>query len=291
MLFNRCNFKIPSFQLIKHLMRLHTPTGYLLLFWPCAWGVLLGEPTISQLLWLPVFLLGAILMRGAGCIINDLTDREIDKHVERTKSRPIATGQVSRSEALVVIVLLLIPSFFIWLALPYRAKIVAMCGVVMLVLYPWFKRFSRCPQLFLGLTFNLGVLIGAYSVSYSSISTWYLYAAAVAWTIGYDTIYALQDKADDIKIGVKSFAVTLGEDVIYGITNCYKVTLVLFTIVGLVNSLGLLYFVGVVISALLLMKQISTLETVQDNLSNYQKIFTQNNLVGLVIAFAILLGN
>ena len=198
--------------LYARLLRLDKPTGIWLLYWPCAWSITLasqGEVRPGLLL---LFLVGAILMRGAGCIVNDMTDRRIDAQVERTRDRPLASGAVSMREATVLLLGLLGLSLAVALAL--GPKIVALAAVWLLPVaaYPWMKRITWWPQLFLGLTFNAGALFGWLAVTGKlPLPAWLLYAGGVLWTLGYDTIYAHQDKEDDERIGVKSTARRLGQ--------------------------------------------------------------------------------
>lgn len=200
-----------SWKLYARLMRLDKPTGIWLLFWPCAWSVTLasgGELRPGLLL---LFLAGSVLMRAAGCIVNDMTDREIDAQVERTKDRPLASGTVSMREAGVLLLGLLGLSLAVAAALGPRIVALAAVWLVPVAIYPWMKRLTWWPQLFLGLTFNAGALFGWLAVSGDlPLPAWLLYAGGVCWTLGYDTIYAHQDREDDARIGVKSTARRLG---------------------------------------------------------------------------------
>jgi len=192
------------------LMRLHQPVGIWLLLWPCWWGAALAhsmEPRIYALL-----ALGAVLMRGAGCIINDMCDRDFDRQVERTKNRPLASGELSMKQAGVFLSLLLAVSFCVALLLGKVVVLWAMASLPLVALYPLMKRITWWPQLFLGLTFNWGALLGYIAVAGTiEQPAILLYIACIFWTLGYDTIYAHQDAPDDAKAGVKSTARLFGK--------------------------------------------------------------------------------
>ncbi len=232
------------------LARLDKPAGALLLMWPCLIGVLVGSPLIFYefvfkwalipnnntptfvayysmiLLDFLTFAIGAFVMRSAGCIINDIWDRKIDAQVERTKNRPLASGKISVFGALVFLAILLSIGFYIFLSLGFLAKIVAIIGFFMAMIYPAMKRITNYPQAFLGLTFNIGFLVGYFQIldSENMTKTYYnlgalyyiiplpFYFALALWTIFYDTIYAFQDKNDDEKIGVKSTAIKFNKN-------------------------------------------------------------------------------
>jgi len=189
-------------------MRLHQPVGILLLFWPCAWAIMLAGGDLPLIL---LFLAGSVVMRAAGCIINDLTDRKLDSQIERTRSRPLASGELSEIQAILLLVLLLCIGLAIALMLPPVVIKLAVAVMPLIILYPWMKRITWWPQLFLGLTFNWGALMGWAAVRGEiELPAVMLYIAGIFWTLGYDTIYAHQDKRDDIKAGIKSTALKLG---------------------------------------------------------------------------------
>jgi 4-hydroxybenzoate polyprenyltransferase len=193
-------------------MRLHQPVGIWLLLWPCWWSIALASGGNPSLPLLALFALGAVLMRSAGCIINDIADREFDKQVERTRTRPLASGELSVKQALALLALLLLASAAIALHLGEVVTLWAALSLLPVVSYPFMKRISWWPQLFLGLTFNWGALMGWAAVRGTvDAPAIALYVGCVFWTLGYDTIYAHQDKKDDARIGVKSTALRLGE--------------------------------------------------------------------------------
>ena len=201
-----------KFQIFVQLTRINKPIGFLLLFWPCMWGLTLGfyfssESTI-YIKYILLFFLGSILMRSAGCIFNDIVDRNIDKKVERTKNRPIPAGKISILESFVYMVFLCLIAFLILLQFNKLTIILGMSSMILAFAYPFMKRITYWPQLFLGLTFNWGIIMGWTALTNNiSIEPFLLYLSAIFWTLGYDTIYGLQDIHDDEIIGVKSTSI------------------------------------------------------------------------------------
>lgn len=191
------------------LMRLHQPVGIWLLLWPCLWALALCHAPLSMFAW---FALGAVVMRSAGCIINDMADRKFDAEVERTKTRPLASGELSIRQAAVALFFLLVIAFGIALVLGMQVILWGALALAPVSLYPFMKRISWWPQLFLGLAFNWGALMGFAAVTGSiPPAAFALYIGSIFWTLGYDTIYAHQVKKDDAAIGVKSTALRLGK--------------------------------------------------------------------------------
>lgn len=198
-----------------HLLRFHQPVGYWLLFWPCAWGVSLASShqPLATSHFLALFFLGSLSMRSAGCIINDLWDRDFDKQVERTKTRPLASGAIAPKQAFMVLAALLLLSLWVALQLPAIVFWLGVSALPLVVAYPLMKRITWWPQLFLGFTFNYGALMGWAAVRGTiDFPALWLYAAGICWTLFYDTIYAHQDIADDAAIGVKSTARLFGKN-------------------------------------------------------------------------------
>ncbi|MBN8532262.1 MAG: 4-hydroxybenzoate octaprenyltransferase [Alphaproteobacteria bacterium] len=191
------------------LMRLHKRAGMWLLLWPCWFGVALGSEGLPDLRLLLLFLAGSLVMRSAGCVINDIVDRDIDREVERTRLRPLASGELKLHHAVSLLVVLMAAAFAIGWNLPFEAMALAWMSVPLVVAYPFMKRLTHWPQAWLGITFNWGALVGFAATGALDASAWWLYGACVFWTLGYDTIYALQDVEDDSRIGVKSTAVFL----------------------------------------------------------------------------------
>ena len=196
------------------LARLDRPVGVWLLFLPCLMGLAFARvPTglyVIDLLWTLLFLVGAIVMRGAGCTWNDITDKDFDARVARTAARPIPSGAVTTKQAYMFLLAQLAVGFVIWLALPWDAKIAALLALPLVAIYPYTKRVTWWPQAWLGLTFNWGVFVGAATASVITGPVYILYAGLILWTIAYDTIYALQDREDDALIGVRSTARLFG---------------------------------------------------------------------------------
>lgn len=204
---------VRRFYALLRLMRLEKPVGIWLLLWPCWWSLALSHHgTWAELLWLMIlFAIGAIAMRSAGCVINDLTDRKFDHQVARTRSRPLASGELSTYDALALLAFLLATSLLMVLQLHPHLIYWAVGSLVLVGAYPWMKRITYWPQAFLGLTFNLGALFGWVATQgQPTEAAWWLYAAGICWTIAYDTLYAHQDIEDDLRIGVKSTAIAFG---------------------------------------------------------------------------------
>lgn len=230
--------------LYERLMRLDKPIGILLLLWPTLWGLWLassGQPHWSVL---GVFVLGVTLMRSAGCVINDLADRHFDPHVERTRDRPLATGQVSVREALWLFAFLVALAFALVAAL--RNTLLMQLSIAALFLaasYPFTKRFFAIPQAYLGIAFGFGIPM-AYAAQTGSVPAiaWWLLLANVFWAIAYDTEYAMVDREDDLKIGIKTSAITFGRHDVTAIMLCYAAMLVLLAWIGWHQNLGIYYF-------------------------------------------------
>jgi 4-hydroxybenzoate polyprenyltransferase len=211
------------------LARFDRPIGWWLLYWPCAWGVLLSGGLIRHwhlLLWL---VLGAIAMRGAGCVYNDVADRDLDAQVERTRNRPLASGAVSIKAAWVWLVMLALVGLLVLFQLNRAAQYVALASLVPVAAYPFMKRITWWPQAWLGLVFSWGALVGWVAVTgKADAAMFFLYAGALCWVIGYDTIYALQDREDDALIGIRSSALRMGAWVKPGVGLFYGAALLLW---------------------------------------------------------------
>lgn len=221
------------------LMRLDRPIGTWLLLLPCWWGIALASEGDLPVALLGLFALGAFVMRGAGCVINDLWDRKLDAQVERTKARPLASGAVSVRAALALLCALLLLGLLVLVQLPWTAILCGFAAMPLVILYPLAKRVTFWPQAVLGLTFNWGVLVGALSVANDlSASVLLAYAAGVFWTLGYDTIYAYQDVRDDESVGVKSAARALGPNAKIGVGLFYGIALVLLSAAMAMKGFG-----------------------------------------------------
>ena len=218
----------PRLRPFASLMRLDRPIGTWLLFWPCAWSVALAgvRGRWDLLLW---FAFGAFAMRSAGCVYNDIVDRELDRSVERTRLRPLASGRVSVTAAWVLTILLCAIGLVVLLQLTRTAQIVALGSIALVAAYPFMKRITWWPQAWLGLVFSWGALVGWPAVTGRlEVPAMWLYAGTVAWVIGYDTLYAIQDKEDDALVGVKSSALRLGDSAPLGVAIFYALAVVLW---------------------------------------------------------------
>ncbi|MCW8087980.1 4-hydroxybenzoate octaprenyltransferase [Sabulicella glaciei] len=272
------------------LMRADRPIGAWLLFLPGLWAIALHARDGWQGLWLTaLFFVGAFVMRGAGCVVNDLWDRDIDRKVERTRGRPLAAGLVSPWQALWFLAGLCIVGLLVLLALPRFAWAVGVVSLVPVVLYPLAKRVTDYPQFVLGLTFGWGALLGtAASVEAITPAGWLLYAASIAWILGYDTIYAHQDREDDALVGIRSTALRFGERTRPFLLACYGVTLALLLLAGWVAGLSPLFALALLPAAILLWRQAQALD-IHDP-ARCLALFRANREVGLLVALALLIG-
>ena len=274
------------------LMRLDKPIGIFLLFWPCAWGLALAnaEPTNNLVFfkYLILFLIGSILMRSAGCVYNDIVDRKIDIKITRTKNRPIATGLIPLSSAWMLILILISFSLIILFQFNLKSIIFGLGSAFLVLLYPFMKRITYWPQLFLGLTFNWGVVLGWLVIKNEfSILPFILYFSAVLWTLGYDTIYGLQDIKDDLMVGIKSTSIKFEKNIKPFLFVVYLLSFALILIVlSLLNANLLTYVFSLGAGAILLYQVINCH---QKNKLNYSQLFTLNTYYGLSIFILLLL--
>ena len=275
-----------KFQIFIQLTRLNKPIGFLLLFWPCVWGLTLayyfsGETNL-YLKHILLFFLGSVLMRSAGCIFNDIVDRDLDKKVQRTRERPIASGKVSVSEAFIYIVFLCLVAFLILLQFNWLTIVLGISSIVLAFAYPFMKRITYWPQLFLGLTFNWGIVMGWTSITNSiSIEPIILYLAAIFWTLGYDTIYGLQDIHDDEIIGVKSTSIKFKNNVKIFVGTCYSMCVFLILIMFFtmeINKYLLLLIIPFIVSFVYQVKIFKVF-----NSESCLLAFKNNNLIGSLI--------
>jgi 4-hydroxybenzoate polyprenyltransferase len=241
----------PRLALYFRLIRLDKPIGILLLLWPtlsALWLAADGPPPASVLL---IFTLGTVLMRSAGCAINDFADREIDKHVKRTAERPLTSGKIAAWEALAVAASLALLAFLLILPLNGLTKQCSVLALVVAASYPYFKRFFAIPQAYLGIAFGFGMPM-AYAALHNHIPplAWILLLGNVFWAMAYDTEYAMVDRDDDLKIGIKTSAITFGRFDVAAVMLCYAVFLVIWLLVGWQLQRGWPFFTGVVIAAL-----------------------------------------
>lgn len=272
-----------------HLLRLHQPTGAWLLLWPCLWSLALAQRGMPPLDMILLFTAGAYMMRAAGCIINDMTDREYDRKVERTKSRPLASGAITMTQATALLVVLLILSLIVAYCLGERPLFWSLCAMPLVIAYPWMKRITWWPQLFLGLTFNWGAWVGWVALRpYIEIPTAFLYAGGIFWTLGYDTIYAYQDMRDDAQIGVKSLALRLGTNRRHMIRLFYLLAVLCWLAAGYTAPTNIFYDVGLLIVMCMLYRQVCSISP--DKPETCLKAFKNNAYVGGVLWAACILG-
>ena len=231
------------------LTRLHRPIGILLLLWPTLWAVWIasnGHPAWNIVF---IFTVGTVLMRSSGCAVNDYADRHFDKHVERTKHRPLTSGKISEREALWVAVVLALVSFALILPLNPLTWLMSFPALFLAVSYPFTKRFLAIPQAYLGIAFGFGIPM-AFAAIVGSLPpvAWVLLLANIFWAVAYDTEYAMVDRNDDIHLGIHSSALFFGKYDVVAVMICYTVTLLLLAIAGLMAGLGIAYFVGLIVA-------------------------------------------
>ena len=280
--------------LFIELTRLKKPIGYMLLFWPCLWGLTLvhdfNNEIYTYIKYLFFFLLGSVLMRSAGCIVNDVIDKKFDKKVERTKNRPIASGQVSISLALVYTLVLCFFAFLVLINFNLLTIILALASMPLAFTYPLMKRFTYWPQLFLGITFNYGLILAWTSINNDiSIIPILFYFGAIFWTLGYDTIYGYQDIKDDEIIGVKSTSIKFKNNTKSFLIICYSIFFVSLIAIGILMKFSNLFYLTLLIPFWhLFFYQIKFLNTKFPE--NCLKLFKSNNILGLILCVNILIG-
>ncbi len=268
------------------LARLDRPIGILILLWPALWALWVASDGKPDALILTVFCLGVVLMRSAGCIINDYADRDFDPHVERTKLRPIAAGKVQPKEAIVVFVLLCLCAFGLVLLLNIYTILLSFVAAFLAASYPFMKRYTQLPQAYLGIAFGWAVPM-AFAAQLNSIPVvaWIMYLAVVLWALVYDTMYAMVDKDDDLKIGVKSTAILFGDYDRHIMAGLQLIILGLLVTVGLMRQLGWPYYLGLTVAAGLSVYQ-QKLIFHRDKNQCFQA-FLNNNWFGLAVFVGI----
>jgi len=268
------------------LTRFNRPIGYLLLFWPCLWGLTLAfyfnPNSINYIYFIVLFFLGSVLMRSAGCIINDIVDRKIDIKVKRTKSRPIASGKVGILEAWVYISILCLLALIILLQFNNLTIILGMLSMTLAFSYPFMKRYTYWPQLFLGLTFNWGIIMAWTALNNElNIIPFVLYLSAIFWTLGYDTIYGTQDITDDEIIGVKSTSIKFKENIKIFVSLCYFVSTFFLGVLAFIIDVKVYGYFILILVAMQFLYQIIKFN--KNNADSCLKMFKSNNLIGLLI--------
>ena len=280
--------------LFIELTRLKKPIGFMLLFWPCAWGLTIAFDFTNNFntyfFYLFLFLSGSILMRSAGCIINDISDKKFDKKVERTKDRPIASEKISIKLALTYALLLCVLALLVLINFNSLVIILAIGSMPLAFTYPLMKRYTYWPQLFLGITFNYGLILGWLSVNNDFIHVPIIfYIGAIFWTLGYDTIYGFQDIKDDEIIGLKSTSIKFKKNPINFLLICYTVLIIVLIYLGFVMNFKYIYFLSLTLPFThLIFFQIKKLNV--KNSENCLKMFKSNNLLGLIVFVNILIG-
>jgi 4-hydroxybenzoate polyprenyltransferase len=275
----------PPIRALALLARFDRPIGWWLLFWPGAWAVALAGGAVAR--W-PLFawlLIGSIAMRGAGCVYNDIVDRDLDAQVARTRTRPIPSGHITLRGAWVWLVVLCLIGLIVLVQLRPLAAGVAVASLVPVAAYPFMKRITWWPQLWLGLVFSWAVLVGWAEVTGAlSAPMWLLYAGSIAWVVGYDTIYALQDREDDALIGVRSSALRMGAHVRGGVALCYAAALVLWGAALWFVRPDPLALTALAPAAVHLGWQVTTLDA--DDGAGALARFRSNRFAGLLVALA-----
>ncbi|TEW54222.1 4-hydroxybenzoate octaprenyltransferase [Psychromonas sp. RZ22] len=269
-------------QALLQLMRVDKPIGTLLLLWPTLWALWIaaqGFPDFSVLI---VFCLGVFLMRSAGCVINDFADRKVDGFVSRTKNRPLPSGRATSKEAIYLFLILAACSFALVLTQNTFTIQLSVVGLILAFMYPFMKRFTHLPQFVLGIAFSWSIPM-AYAAQANMLSTtiWLLFIANITWTIAYDTMYAMVDKEDDLKIGIKSTAILFGTYDKLIIGTLQLVTLFILILVGLFESLNWIYYVSLTLAGILFLLQQNQIK--ERNKEACFKAFLDNNYVGGVI--------
>tara|TARA_B100001093_G_scaffold477875_1_gene505552 strand:- start:32 stop:895 length:864 start_codon:yes stop_codon:yes gene_type:complete len=280
--------------LFIELTRLKKPIGYMLLFWPCTWGLTVAYDFSKNLniyfFYLLLFFLGSVFMRSAGCIVNDILDRKFDRKVFRTKNRPIASGKVSVQTGLIYSAILCLLAFFILINFNYFTIIAALGSMPLAFTYPLMKRFTYWPQLFLGITFNYGLILGWSSIfGEISLIPLVFYIGAIFWTLAYDTIYGFQDIRDDEIIGLKSTSIKFKNTPYTFLILCYSIFFLSLLIIGLLMSLNSFFYMFlIIIFCHLFLYQLKKLNIKKTN--NCLQKFKSNNFLGFLVLSSLIVG-
>ena len=270
------------------LMRLDKPIGILLLLWPMLWGLWFAAQGLPDWQILIIFVLGTVLMRSAGCVVNDYADRKIDPHVERTKNRPMAAGRVSSKEALLLAAGLSVCAFLLILPLNQLTILLSVPALFLAGTYPFTKRFFAMPQAYLGIAFSFGIPM-AFAAQTDSLPPviWILMLANLFWVIAYDTAYAIVDKPDDLKIGIQTSAITFGRFDVLGVMVCHACFIAIMLIIGQLQQMSLAYYAGLMGATGLIIYQYTLIRN-RDRALCF-KAFLHNNWVGMVVFAGIVL--
>lgn len=276
------------FVIYTRLMRLDKPIGILLLLWPMLWGLWFAAQGFPDWHILAIFVMGTILMRSAGCVMNDFADRKIDPHVERTKTRPMAIGLVSSREALLLAAGLSLIAFILILPLNLLTIGLSVPALFLAASYPFTKRFFAMPQAYLGMAFSFGIPM-AFAAQTGALPSivWMLMLANLFWVIAYDTVYAIVDKPDDLKIGIKTSAITLGQYDVMGVMACHALFVALMVYIGQLQSMSMAYYAGLLMAVGLMGYQYTLIRNRDRTLCF--KAFLHNNYVGMAVFTGIAL--
>lgn len=277
-----------KWQAYCRLMRIDKPIGSLLLLWPTYWALWLAGGQIPSLKLLVVFTLGVFFMRAAGCVVNDFADRRVDGHVKRTAHRPLPSGAVTEKESKILFVALVLVSFGLVLTLNAMTIWLSVAALALAWVYPFMKRFTHLPQVVLGMAFGWSIPMAYAAVSESlPLSCWLLFLANICWTVAYDTQYAMVDRDDDLRIGIKSTAILFGrfDKLIIGLLQL--ATLLLMVWIGYLNQLSGAYYWGILLAGALFIHQ-QKLIALRERMPCFQA-FLNNNYVGLVLFIGIAL--
>ena len=280
--------------LFIELIRLKKPIGFMLLFWPCVWGLTIAYNFQNSLnlyfFYIVLFFLGSVFMRSAGCIVNDIFDKDFDKRVLRTKDRPIASEKISIEAAIIYSCILCLLALIVLLNFNYFTIYLALGSMPLAFTYPLMKRFTYWPQLFLGITFNYGLILG-WTAIYGQLNLVPIifYLGAIFWTLGYDTIYGYQDIKDDEIIGLKSTSIKFKNKAKQFLLSCYIIFILILVLTGLMMDFSKYYYFFLIIPFFhLLIFQIAKFN--QNNSANCLSAFKSNNSFGLIIFINILIG-
>jgi 4-hydroxybenzoate polyprenyltransferase len=280
--------------LLIELTRLKKPIGFMLLFWPCVWGLTItfdfSKNISTYFYYLFLFFVGAILMRSAGCIVNDILDKDFDKKVERTKNRPIAAEKISISLAIIYTLILCLLALLVLINFNNLTIVLALSSMPLAFTYPLIKRYIYWPQLFLGITFNYGLILGWVCIKGGlNIIPIVFYIGAIFWTLGYDTIYGFQDIKDDEIIGIKSTSIKFKNNPKFFLLICYSIFLICLLIVGLLMNYSYVFFISLMITLYqLFFFQINSLKTKDP--ANCLNKFKSNNFLGFVVFINLFIG-
>jgi 4-hydroxybenzoate polyprenyltransferase len=276
-------------KLYWQLVRMHRPIGILLLLWPTLWALWIagnGEPGWHLFF---VFVIGTVLMRSAGCAINDWADRDFDKHVKRTAQRPLTSGAIKPREAIWVFVVLSLAAALLLIGLNQLTWVLAFVAAFLAGSYPFTKRFFALPQAYLGIAFGFGIPMAFAAIQNTlPLSAWVMLLANIFWALAYDTEYAMVDRDDDVKIGIRTAAITFGRYDVIAVMTCYAVALLLLAWVGQLEEMDVWYFLGLVVAGCIALYHFTLIRT--RSRDGCFKAFNHNNWFGAAV-FGGVLGN